>query len=62
MWAGLYEPRTFLAILARILPYYVNTDLPIGKGTLSYEETLVSQPFATLSLVRLGCNTPGKWP
>ena len=27
-WAAVFEPKTYLALMARILPYYVNTDLP----------------------------------
>jgi hypothetical protein len=27
MWAALYEPRTYLGLLARILPYYITSDV-----------------------------------
>jgi hypothetical protein len=37
-WAALYEPRTYLALMARILPYYVNTELP--DDIMTHEETL----------------------
>jgi len=41
LWCAVNEPRTYMALLARILPYYVNTAPTIGKGTLSYEEAVV---------------------
>jgi hypothetical protein len=37
-WAAVFEPRTYLALMARILPYYVNTDIP--ENFLTREETL----------------------
>ena len=37
MWLCLYEPRTYAPLLARILPYYVSTDLP---QIMTREETL----------------------
>jgi hypothetical protein len=27
MWLALYEPRTFAALLARILPYYIRLSM-----------------------------------
>jgi hypothetical protein len=39
MSAAIHESRTFLALLARILPYYVQTEIPT-KNTLSYDETV----------------------
>jgi hypothetical protein len=37
-WMCLYEPRTYAALMARVLPYYVSTDLP--ENILTREETL----------------------
>ena len=36
-WAAVFEPRTYLALMAQIL-YYVNTELP--ENILTREETL----------------------
>jgi hypothetical protein len=37
-WLALHEPRTYAALMARILPYYVSVDLP--DDIMSHEETL----------------------
>jgi hypothetical protein len=37
-WLCLNEPRTYAALMARILPYYVHTELP--EAILTREETL----------------------
>jgi hypothetical protein len=39
LWVAVNEPKTYVALLARILPYYVSTELP-DKGILTREETL----------------------
>ena len=39
LWCAVNEPKAYMALLARILPYYISADLP-SKGILSYEETL----------------------
>jgi len=36
LWAAVHEPKTYLALMARILPYYVSTELP-HKGILTRE-------------------------
>jgi hypothetical protein len=36
-WLCLHEPRTYAALLARVLPYYVHTELP--EAILTREET-----------------------
>jgi hypothetical protein len=39
LWCAVNEPRAYMALLARILPYYVNTLDPVGsKEIMSYEE------------------------
>jgi len=38
MWAALYEAKTFLALIARIIPYYVNADAV--HRVMTREETL----------------------
>jgi hypothetical protein len=38
MWLCLYEPRTFAALLARILPYCVNTE--VAPSVVTREEAL----------------------
>jgi hypothetical protein len=40
LWLAVNEPKTYAALLARILPYYVNTIDPVGKDIMSYEETV----------------------
>jgi len=40
LWCAVNEPKNYMALLARILPYYVSPPEPTGKGILSYEETL----------------------
>jgi hypothetical protein len=40
VWSAVNEPKTYLALMARILPYYVNTAPPLGKVVLTHEETL----------------------
>jgi hypothetical protein len=47
MWLCLYEPRTYAALLARILPYYVSTDPP---AILTREETLAELKLRGLPL------------
>jgi hypothetical protein len=37
-WLALHHPQTYAALMARVLPYYVNTDLP--EEILSRDETL----------------------
>ena len=39
-WVAVNEPKTYVALMARILPYYVNVVDPVGKDILTYEETL----------------------
>jgi hypothetical protein len=39
LWCAVNEPRTYMALLARILPYHIVPELP-DKSTLSYEETV----------------------
>jgi hypothetical protein len=39
LWCAVNEPKTYIALLARILPYYVSTELP-EKAILTREETL----------------------
>jgi len=38
LWCAVNEPKTYMALLARILPYYITTDLP--RQILTREETL----------------------
>ena len=38
LWCAVNEPRTYMALLARILPYYVSADPP--KEILTREETI----------------------
>jgi hypothetical protein len=40
LWLAVHEPKTYAALLARILPYYVSPPEPVGRGVLTYEETL----------------------
>ena len=40
LWWAVNEPRAYMALLARILPYYVNVVDPVGKDIMSYEDTL----------------------
>ena len=47
-WLALHEPRTYAALLARILPYYVSTELP--EDILSHEETLAELKARCLSI------------
>jgi hypothetical protein len=37
-WLALHHPQTYAALMARVLPYYVNTDLP--EPILTRDETL----------------------
>jgi hypothetical protein len=37
-WLCLHEPRTYAALMARVLPYYVHTELP--DAILTREETV----------------------
>jgi hypothetical protein len=39
LWCAVNEPRAYMALLARILPYHIVPELP-NKSTLSYEETV----------------------
>jgi hypothetical protein len=39
LWCAVHEPRTYMALLARILPYYVTHELP-DKSIISREEAL----------------------
>jgi hypothetical protein len=39
LWCAVNEPRSYMALLARILPYHIVPELP-NKSTLSYEETV----------------------
>ena len=47
-WAALYEPRTYLALMARILPYYVNAEVP--EEIMTREETLAELKVRGLPL------------
>jgi hypothetical protein len=38
LWLAVHEPRTYAALLGRVLPYYVSTDLP--EPILTRDETL----------------------
>jgi hypothetical protein len=38
LWLAVNEPRTYAALLGRVLPYYVSTDLP--EEILTRDETL----------------------
>jgi hypothetical protein len=40
LWCAVNEPKTYMALLARILPYYVNTSEPVGPTTVTREEML----------------------
>jgi hypothetical protein len=40
LWCAVHEPKTYMALLARILPYYVNTAEPVGPAILSHDEML----------------------
>jgi hypothetical protein len=40
LWCAVNKPDHYMALLARVLPYYVSPPEPVGKGILSYEETL----------------------
>jgi len=48
LWCAVNEPKNYMALLARILPYYVSPPEPTGKGILSYEETLARLRFMEL--------------
>jgi hypothetical protein len=39
LWCAVNEPKTYMALLARILPYYVNTE-PVRSVILSHDEML----------------------
>jgi hypothetical protein len=41
LWCAVNRPSHYMALLARILPYYVNTAEPVGPAILSHEEMLV---------------------
>jgi len=38
-WAALHQPRTFLGLLGRILPYYIKLEVP-EDAVMSHEDTL----------------------
>jgi hypothetical protein len=38
LWCAVNEPKTYMALLARILPYYVSVELP--KEILTRDETI----------------------
>jgi len=40
LWCAVNEPKNYMALLARVLPYYVSPPEPTGKGIMTYEETL----------------------
>jgi hypothetical protein len=40
LWCAINRPSHYMALLARILPYYVNTAEPVGPAILSHEEML----------------------
>jgi hypothetical protein len=41
LWLAVHEPRTYAALLGRVLPYYVSTDLP--EEILTRDETLAQR-------------------
>jgi hypothetical protein len=40
-WAALYQSRTFLGLLGRILPYYIKASVPENE-IMTHEETLAA--------------------
>jgi hypothetical protein len=66
LWCAVHEPKTYMAMLCRILPYHVVPELP-HKETLTYEETVAQLrerglPPGVIDHLRKAPKADALWP